>query len=114
MSKRDLTFLSATANAELEPRTKRRKETQSVERDDVTMAGDSQDTKPAGEQGGQEGKGANEATNEEVKGKGLTLWQTVKDAVNKECVTGNCDSRCIAFLLLSMHISLRRLLVVAN
>ena len=114
MSKRDLALLSATANVGLEPRTKRRKETQSVERDDVIMTGDSQDTKPAGEEGGQEGKGANEETNEEVKGQGLALWQTVKDAVNKECVTGNCDSRFAAFLSLSMHITLRRLLVVAN
>jgi hypothetical protein len=95
MSKRDLTFLSAGANVDLEPRTKRRKETQSVEKDDVPMA---DATKPAEEEKGQAGNGVNGATNGEVNEQGLVLWQTVKDAVNKECVTGNCNTRCVSFL----------------
>jgi hypothetical protein len=86
MSKRDLAFLSTTSSTELEPRTtKRRKETQSVEKDDVSMA---DDTKPDGEEGGQT-QNVNGTINEEVKEQGLALWQTVKEAVNKECVTGN-------------------------
>jgi len=81
MSKRDLAFLSTTANVELEPRTKRRKETQSVEKDDVEMA---DDTKPIVEEGGQIGNGVNGVINEEVKKQGLVLWQTVKDAANTD------------------------------
>jgi hypothetical protein len=87
MSKRDIAFLSSSAKVELEPRTKRHKETQSEEKDDFTMA---EATKAADEGDGQAMNGTSEAMNEEVKEQGLKLWQTVKDAVNKECVTGNC------------------------
>jgi len=97
MSKRDIVFLSATANG-LEPHTKRRKETQSEEKDDAAMA---DGTKPAGEEVSYGANGLDGATNGDVTEQGLALWQTVKDAVNKECVTGNFNSHC----LFPMHIS---------
>ena len=97
MSKRDIAFLSATANG-LEPHTKRRKETQSEEKDDTAMA---DGTKPAGEEVSYGANGLDGATDRDVTEQGLALWQTVKDAVNKECVTGNFNSHC----LFPMHIS---------
>lgn len=82
MSKRDLAFVSATADADLEPRTKRRKDTKSVEKEDVAI--DDTTTPPV--ENGQ----VNGVSSEEVKEQGLALWQTVKDAVDQECVRGNC------------------------
>jgi hypothetical protein len=93
MSKRDIASLSAGANVDLEPRTKRRKESQSEEKDDDSMA---DATKPTGEEGVKTESGADGAAKGDVKEQGLALWQTVKDAVNKECVTGNCKlSLCL-------------------
>lgn len=83
MSKRDLAFVSATASVDLEPRTKRRKETAE---EDIIMV---DDTTPATSGGA---SGVNGVTKEEVKEQGTTLWQTVKDAVNKECVNGQLVS----------------------
>lgn len=87
MSKRDLAFVSATADVDLEPRTKRRKETKSEEKD-VLMEDATKSDAVAGDQDGE----GSSASQKEVKEQGLALWQTVKDAVNKECVRGNCDS----------------------
>jgi chromatin structure-remodeling complex subunit RSC4 len=98
MSKRDLAFVSATADADLEPRTKRRKDTKSVEKEDVPM--DDATTSPV-ENGGQ----ANGVSNEEVKEQGLALWQIVKDVVDKECVRGNCDSRRLLSFYLLPHLT---------
>lgn len=86
MSKRDLAFLTATTDNNLEPRSKRRRDTKSEEQD-VTMA----DATSAGaEDEGDAGSAAPEQSKEEVKEQGLKLWHLVKDAVNKECVRGNC------------------------
>jgi len=93
MSKRDIASLSTGAKVELEPRTKRRKESQSEEKEDVSMA---DATKPAGDEGVKTESRADGAAKGDVKEQGLALWQTVKDAVNKECVTGNCKlSLCL-------------------
>lgn len=83
MSKRDLAFLSAAAETDLEPRTKRRKDAKSEEQD-INMA---DATTAAGEEKGEAVTGAAGPAKEEVKEQGLSLWQAVKDAVNKECVT---------------------------
>lgn len=82
MSKRDLALVSATADTELEPRAKRRKDTKSVEENDVAM--DDATTSPVGNDGQEK-----MLSSEEVKEQGSALWQTVKDALDKECVTGN-------------------------
>lgn len=97
MSKRDLAFLSATANVDLsEPRTKRRKETQSEEKEDVEMV---DDTKLKVE----DASGTvNKEGSEEVKEQGNRLWQAVKDAVNKECVTGNSFNFVFGITVISL------------
>ena len=97
MSKRELAFVAA--NVELEPRSKRRKET--VEEEDVTMGDDTTPTKtPSAGAGGV----VNTATREEVKEQGNALWLAVKDAVNKECVNGQLVSHFLAWLR-SIHCS---------
>lgn len=83
MSKRDLEFVSATPDVDLEPRTKRRKDTKSVEAEDVIMD-DATNTVVA-----QASQANGVSSSEEVKERGLALWQSVKDVVNKECVRGN-------------------------
>lgn len=86
MSKRDLAFLSATADNNLEPRSKRRRDTKSEEQD-VTIT----DAISTAEDEGEVVSAAPVQSKEEVREQGLKLWHLVKDAVNKECVRGNCS-----------------------
>ena len=86
MSKRDLAFLTATTDNNLEPRSKRRRDTKSEEQD-VAMA-DAIST--AAEDEGEAINPGPTQSKEEVKEQGLKLWYLVKDAVNKECVRGTC------------------------
>lgn len=93
MSKRDLAFLTATTDNNLEPRSKRRRDTKSEEQD-VTMA-DAIST--AAEDEGEAISAAPTQSKEEVKEQGLKLWYLVKDAVNKECVRGTAVSYYVDF-----------------
>jgi hypothetical protein len=79
MSKRELGLSSGTLDVE-GMRVKRHKETAATTSDqDVSM---SDPITSEMEQNGQAGEG-----DDLVREQGLQMWQTVKDAVNKECVT---------------------------
>lgn len=93
MSKRELAFVAA--NAEVEPRSKRRKAT---EEEDVSMGDDTTPTKISSAGGSGLGGLVNGATKEEVQEQGNALWLAVKDAVNKECVNGQASCVCSYFL----------------
>ena len=95
MSKRELGKLASVVDVDA-PRAKRRRE-----------AAPQDDKKPDGDldldaTGGASVKREQEdpANLEQVKEQGLKLWQTVKDAVDKECVTGPAPSypRCLLFI----------------
>lgn len=90
MSKRELERLAVVVDAGA-PRAKRRRET-TDEKPDVRAleaAAASQET-------------TSEEARAKVKEEGLQLWQTVKDAVNKECVT---EPISVPDLLLCLHYS---------
>lgn len=91
MSKRELRQITGPSEAE-GSRPKRRRETAGVSSDvDATHS----DPMSPGLQVKEEGNSANE---EAVKEQGLKLWQTVKDAVNKECVA-SCLIRLFSALV---------------
>lgn len=92
MSKREHGQTSEAADME-GSRSKRRKEAAGSSSDvDVAM---SDPVGIGGESGGTEGGSKEEVAKEQ----GLKLWQTVKDAVNKECVPS-----CLIRLLLGSHL----------
>ena len=77
MSKRELERLATVVDAGA-PRAKRRRETTTDEKSDV-QGPDAVAAAPR--------ETAGEEMRAKVKEEGLQLWQTVKDAVDKECVT---------------------------
>lgn len=90
MSKREASQIAAAAGVDIDaPRAKRRREVPASTDNSGVKAehaspGSNDISKPKTE--GEDDKGIKEDP-ELVKEKGLKLWQTVKDAVNKECVT---------------------------
>jgi hypothetical protein len=93
MSKRELGKLASVVDVDA-PRAKRRKEAapQDEKKPDADLELDA--TSGAGVKREQE----EPANLEQVKEQGLKLWQTVKDAVDKECVTSPAPS-CACFTL---------------
>lgn len=94
MSKRELEQLSGATEME-GPRTKRRRETAAVSTDVEAPHSD-----PITE-GGDEI--VSDARKEDVYELGLKMYDTVKDAVNKECVQQSCLIRLFSFRLLLQH-----------
>lgn len=72
MSKRELERLAVVVDADA-PRAKRRREATTDEKPDVEMLDGTRET-------------VSEEQRAAVQEQGLRLWQTVKDAVDKECV----------------------------
>ena len=95
MSKRDLAFLTATTDNNLEPRSKRRRDTKSEEQD-VAMA-DAIST--AAEDEGEAINPGPTQSKEEVKEQGLKLWYLVKDA-EQRVRKGNLPSPTMSILLI--------------
>ena len=92
MSKRELGKLASVVDVDA-PRAKRRKEAapQEEKKPEVDMDVDvTDDGKVKREQ-------EDPAKLEQVKEQGLKLWQTLKDAVDKECVTDLCPVRLSLF-----------------
>lgn len=85
MSKRELGKLASVVDVDA-PRAKRRREAapQDEKKPDPDL--DLDGTNRAGVKQEQE----DPASLKQVKEQGLKLWQTVKDAVDKECVTSPC------------------------
>ena len=88
MSKREIRSFAAAGVDVDAPRAKRRKEAPATSTVSTSPNGKADDTAPVN---GENGAGTENATVQaedpaEVKEKGLQVWHTVKDAVNKECV----------------------------
>lgn len=100
MSKRELGKLAIVVDVDA-PRAKRRREAapQDVKKPDPDMDLDLDATGEAGVKREQE----DPANLKQVKEQGLKLWQTVKDAVDKECVTSLVLRPCARCLLFINH-----------
>jgi len=107
MSKRELGKLASVVDVDA-PRAKRRKE--AAPQDEKKPDADMDVTATGGTNMKREQEDA--AKQEQVKEQGLKLWQTVKDAVDKECVTDPALLACLLSHLLNHDLPSGRALSV--